>query len=83
MLLAFSKMPGKSHWPDRGRDFDYKNSEVVQWLFEQPDLWKWVFDKANSMGVIVFDPKTKLWHGVDTDDGKRMLSEKENEKSST
>lgn len=74
-MVCASKMPGRAHWPDRSKEFDYRDSEVVKWLLEQPDTWNWMFQKAHDMGVIIFDPATKLWHGIDTEDGRRISGE--------
>jgi len=71
-MVCASKMPGKDHWPDRSVEFDYRNSEVVKWLLDQPDVWCWMFQKAHDMGVIVFDSESKKWHGVDTEKGREL-----------
>lgn len=75
-LLVCSQMPGLSHWPERDKPFDYRKSDVAQWLMAREEMWKWLFDKANDMGVIVFDPETKLWHGADTEKGRMLSAEK-------
>jgi len=88
-MICASKMPGKDHWPDRSVEFDYRNSEVVKWLLDQPEVWGWMFQKASDMGVLVFDASTKKWYGVDTEEGRKIagvtpegLSDKDHLKSS-
>lgn len=78
-----SKMPGLSHWPDRAKKYDVKDSQVSKWLLDQPESLEWIFQKARSLGVIVFDPETKLWHGVSTAEGTRLVIEGDHDGSSS
>jgi hypothetical protein len=75
-LLVASKMPGESHWPDRSKQFDYRDSDVVKWLLDQPETWEWMFQKAHDLGMIIFDEDKKLWYGVDTEEGKILVEDK-------
>ena len=47
-----------------GINFDIKDSKVVQWLIQQPDIQQMVFEKVKNC-EIVYDPKTSTWKGVD------------------
>ncbi len=59
-----SKMPRLSHWKDRGEPFRYEDSEVVKWIMSQPEIPRWIFDKARNMGCIVYDEESGCWEGV-------------------
>lgn len=63
-IESVSKMPRLSHWPDRTQPFEYKNSEVINWILSMPELPKWIFDKARTCGAIKFDPESETWIGV-------------------
>lgn len=64
---AARKMPPLRHSLP-GQDFDIRNSEVVQWLIQQPDILKYVFEKANTgLHAIHYNPDTGAWQGADYD----------------
>ncbi len=51
------KLPNKS--------YSYKNDQVMDWISKRPALIDYVLDKLVANGYIVYDPKLKLWYGVD------------------
>lgn len=65
--LELSKMPRLKHWPDRTKPFRSTESEVCRWLAEQEAALNVLFGKAQSTGMIVFDPETGTWRGCDSD----------------
>ena len=76
-LGCIKNMPPLRHkFPDE--PFDIMNSEVVNWIVAQPEIRQWIFDKvANKKGVvsagntdclIVYNPETGKWQGVDHED---------------
>jgi hypothetical protein len=62
---AASVMPQLSHSIE-GAEFDIRQSEVVQWLINQPEILQAAFEWYRSIGAIVFDPETKTWKGRDS-----------------
>lgn len=62
-LNCARKMPRLKHTV--GSKFDIRTSEVVKWLLNQPDIMQKVFNFAMNGGVIVYDPDTGEWRGVD------------------
>ena len=63
-LDAGKNMPPLYHtFP--GQEFDYKKSEVLNWIAQQPEMLNFVRDQLNSAGYIVYNPDTGQWCGVD------------------
>lgn len=64
MPPLFHKVPGE--------EFDIKKSEAVKWLLSQPEIANYVFHRITSQGtsnpLIVYNPKTGKWQGVDYHD---------------
>lgn len=58
-----STMPPLRHSVE-GQPFDINKSNVMDWLWQQPEIRQWIFDKAKSSERIAYDPITKHWHGV-------------------
>lgn len=63
-------MPPVSHWPNRPDPFNYENSEIIHHIMLlDPTLQfnraKSLYDHARKLGVIIFDPETKLWKGCE------------------
>ena len=58
------EMPPISHWPDRDQEFNWAKSNLCRWMLSQQDMLEWVFQKAKHLDLIVFNPETKLWCGV-------------------
>lgn len=58
---SYHKMPGQ--------DFDFKKSEVVKWLIDQPEILIFVMDIMNKSEAIVYDKDTEKWQGVDYEEG--------------
>ena len=63
-LKVVLNMPALSHWPDREQPFDISQSQVTQWLIQQPDCLSWLFESVRWRGLIVFNEESKLWEGV-------------------
>ena len=51
-----------------GQPFDFLQSEVVAWLFSQPEIAYLVFNSVKDHGEIVYDPGTGTWRGVEYGD---------------
>ena len=47
-----------------GQPFDILQSEVVAWLFNQPEIAQVVFNLVKDYGEIVYDPESETWRGV-------------------
>lgn len=63
-LKLISKMPPLHHTlPDE--TFDYEISEVLNWISERPAIVNYVFDHAKNGGLIIYNPSTGKWQGVD------------------
>lgn len=58
------KMPPLYHMLP-GQEFDYKKSEVLDWIAQQPEMLNFVREQLKSAGYIKYDRKTGLWTGVD------------------
>ena len=78
-LLDIAKKMSPLHHKRPGRDFDWKESEAVGWLISQPEIldfvWQSVHNKTGSHGgkaLIVFDPETHTWKGVDYGDDQLL-----------
>lgn len=62
-LNIAKQMPLLQHsFPDQ--DFDIKNSEVVKWLVQQPDIMQLLFNIVRYKEII-FNPETGTWQGKD------------------
>lgn len=48
-----------------GLEYDQQNSEVINWLLSQPEIREYVFRRAESGGLIVFNKTTRTWQGRD------------------
>lgn len=51
--------------------FFIEDSEVVAWLVRQPEVLQFLFDRVRTgtgLGLIEYDPDTKMWVGVDYED---------------
>ena len=61
-------MPPLSHWPDRKRPFSDARSEVVAYVCRVCGVRLGegvrIFGLARFHMAVVFDRKTKLWHGT-------------------
>ena len=65
-LESAKKMPPLSH-SEKNKKFDIQNSAAAKWIINQPEVIQKVFDIAKRKGIIVYDPKTETWQGVDYD----------------
>lgn len=72
-LNCIKNMPPLHHkTPDS--NFDIMTSEVVNWIVQQPDVRKWIYDKiTDSSGgkdpeFIKYNKDTGKWQGVDYND---------------
>lgn len=61
-LSVVEKMPPLYHSLP-GQEFDIFKSEVIKWLVSQPEILKYLFDKAKEYCVYDFD--TGKWRGRD------------------
>ena len=43
--------------------FDLKQSEVVRWFLDQPEIVNHFVDAARNAGAIVFDKESGKWRG--------------------
>ena len=64
------KMPPLHH---KATDaFDPRESEVIQWLIQQPDILNYLFDAVRGNqyreSPIVYDSETGTWSGTNYDD---------------
>ena len=48
-------------------EFDWKKSEVMEWLLDQPEILSYLFSKFNSSGAILYDPEKWTWRGRDSE----------------
>lgn len=48
-----------------GQEFNINNSDVANWLVSQPEIKQKIFNMANYKKVIVFNPDTGKWQGVE------------------
>ena len=66
-LDVAKKMPPLRHSVP-GLNFDIAQSEVVGWLIKQPEIMQEIFDIARNRKVIIYNPETQKWQGVDYHD---------------
>jgi hypothetical protein len=62
---AAAKMPPLYHQMPN-QEFDYAKSEVIDWLCEQSEIRRAMFDYYRSALCIVFDKETGTWKGRDS-----------------
>ncbi|BBB91033.1 MAG TPA: hypothetical protein PKA28_10700 [Methylomusa anaerophila] len=48
-----------------GKEFDIKNSEVMQWLTKRPEILNYVWNNIKNSGAVVFDSQAGKWQGID------------------
>ncbi|VBB05442.1 Hypothetical protein LUCI_0652 [Lucifera butyrica] len=46
-----------------GKEFDVRNSEVIQWLTKSPDILNYVWNNIKNSGSVVYGPETGKWQG--------------------
>jgi hypothetical protein len=61
-LLIAANMPPLMHKPVDG-EFIPENSEVLNWIINQPGLVGYLMDELRYKGLITFNQETKLWQG--------------------
>ena len=61
-LLIAANMPPLMHKSVDG-EFVPENSEVLNWIINQPGLVGYLMDKLRYKGLIIFNQETKLWQG--------------------
>lgn len=66
-LEGGKKMPPLYHTLP-GKEFDYKQSEVLNWIAKQPEMLNFVREQLKSAGYIFYNSETGQWCGVDYDD---------------
>ena len=61
---AAKKMPPLYHKnPDA--EFDIRKSRTIWWLIKQPEILTYVWNLITSAKVIVYNPDTHKWQGID------------------
>lgn len=66
LAAALRDMPPLRHWVDREKPFDWKDSEVAQWILRHPETIRYLFERANQSRAIVYDKETTTWMGANT-----------------
>lgn len=60
-------MPNLYHkLPDM--EYSAENSEVLQWISQQPGVMEWLLNSAHKHELIEFDSDLRQWRGVDYND---------------
>lgn len=67
LLEAVKRMPPLRH-SIPGKEFNIKNSEVINWLIQQPDILNYVWNNIKNTDSVKFDSITGKWQGVDCND---------------
>jgi len=67
-LECVKKMPELKH-SVKGEPFDIKNSEVVKWLLEQPEVLSYLVEPVNGHDkrrerLIIYNPERGTWKGI-------------------
>lgn len=63
LLEVGKEMPLLYHsFPDE--PYDPKQSQVLRWISEQPELMEWIFKQLKSVGYITHIPQWGAWKGV-------------------
>lgn len=57
MPPLYHKLPGEEYAPGQ--------SEVLNWIAQQPDLLEWTFAQLKSAGYVEYDSETGIWSGVE------------------
>lgn len=66
-LNCVKKMPELKHTNGES-NFDIKESEICQWLIQQPDVLQYIFNRVANNGakpLIIYNSKRETWQGVD------------------
>lgn len=71
-LECVKTMPNLKHGSP-GKPFDANESEVIQWLFQQPGVRSYLFALVNGnvnkrQKLIKFNYENKTWQGIDYED---------------
>ncbi|WP_312072034.1 hypothetical protein [Anaerotignum propionicum] len=66
-LEIAKRMPPLSHTIP-GRPFEIKQSEVVKWLLNQPDILNYIWNNIKNSEDVFYNPDTGKWQGVDYGD---------------
>ena len=73
---AATNMPhGLKHTPFPDQPFDHTQSEVIKWMFNQPEITGYLMMKMNTSGAIVFDKNTRTWSGKNRKESMKTLRE--------
>ncbi len=46
-------------------EFDFSKSPLMQWIINQPDIQKYLYNYITHTGFIKYDNDLKLWIGID------------------
>ncbi len=66
-LLDVAKNMPPSYHTLPGVEFNIKNSEVINWLIDQPEILNFLWNQIKQSKDVYYDPVTKVWTGVDWD----------------
>lgn len=66
-LATAANMPPLYHTLPNQK-YDFRKSEVLNWLSERPELISYIFDQATNAKEIVYIPETGKWQGIDYED---------------
>lgn len=47
---------------------DIRNSEVLKWLVQQPEVLNYIWNNIKNSGSVVYNPITGKWKGVSYED---------------
>lgn len=68
LLDVARKMPPLHHKLPEEK-FDWKKSEVVRWLIEQPEIlnyiWQSIYNRGEASCLVKFNAASGEWKGVD------------------
>jgi hypothetical protein len=73
-LVIVRAMPPLSHWPDRTKPFDLRQSAVCKWLAAQPDVLNWLFGAVQQRDLILFDRQGRTWRGANNGEAQTLTS---------
>lgn len=47
-----------------GQEFNIYDSEVIQWLINQPEALNYIWNNIKNSGAVIYDKSTGTWQGV-------------------
>lgn len=64
--VACTAPAGLVHWRGEEGPFDPRKSQVVNWLFSQPEVLNYIASKCINSGALVYDPESNSYTGIAT-----------------